>query len=95
LPWRAVDLGLNIEAADRHVIATCNFSRGPAEGNVAFIVRAVNSHDDLLAALKALRNEVIGAIGIGVADSIGHTNTRCLGDKCQDAYAAIQKAEHS
>lgn len=47
----------------------------------------------LLAALKSLRNEVLGAISIGVSDSIGHTNARCLGNRCQEAYEAIAKAE--
>ena len=54
--------------------------------------RLIAAAPDLYAALTALRNEVIGALGIGLSDSIGYTNARCLDDKCQAAFAALAKA---
>lgn len=55
--------------------------------------RLAAQRDELLAALKGLRADVVGALGIGVSESIGHTNAAVLGHWCQVAYEAIQKAE--
>jgi hypothetical protein len=49
---------------------------------------------DLLSALKALRNEAVGILGLWLeGDYIGHTNARVLRERCQQADEAIRKAE--
>lgn len=62
---------------------------------LTYALRAMEVRDELLVALKELRADVIGSLGIGVSDCIGHTNARVLGDKCQAAFEAIAKAEGS
>lgn len=47
------DLGWNLAAVIGDV------PNLPAEANAAFIVRAVNAHDDLVAALKQCRDELV------------------------------------
>jgi hypothetical protein len=47
----------------------------------------------LIEAATSLRNSVIGMIGIGISDSIGHTNTKVLGDHCQAVFAALAQAD--
>jgi hypothetical protein len=48
---------------------------------------------DLLSALKALRNEVVGVLGLQIDGCIGRANVRCLRERCQQADEAIRKAE--
>lgn len=57
-PW---EVGEDVGQAERCIvtaecrdICTCETGFGDAEANAAFIVRVVNCHDDLLAALRAL-----------------------------------------
>ena len=47
----------------------------------------------LLSALKKLRNEIAGALSIGLSDCIGNTNAACLRLRIKDADEAIAKAE--
>jgi hypothetical protein len=82
-----------------HWIAECDAGCDFGDDREEVLGRNVaNAHliaaaPDLLAALKALRADVVGALGIGVSDSIGHTNAKVLGHWCQVAFEAIAKAE--
>ena len=60
LPWRTVPSWNDIYAADGRSIADVDGS-----ANAEFIVRCVNSHDDLLAALKWLAGDMDRAGGDG------------------------------
>lgn len=68
----------DVESREGRVCECRPFGSDRADANARLIAAA----PDLLEALKSLRNEVIGAIGIGVSDSIGHTNAKCLGERC-------------
>lgn len=51
---------------------------------------------DLLAALKSLRNEVVGQLGIAreqIRAAISTTNLRCLERRAEEAESAIARAE--
>jgi hypothetical protein len=100
LPWEY----RRDEEEDRHYIATGVFcivhdvhgtritnNRGQEEreANARFIVRAVNSHDELLAALKELRCW----IGQGKSAVTAGAKCECLSDALEKADAAIREAE--
>ena len=73
------------------VLTTCAYSdaagRELAEANAEFIVRCVNSHHDLLEALKAPLED--DAINLWVGGNPNHINR-----VVEQGLAAIAKAEH-
>ena len=93
LPWK--QRALRLEDGARNVIAHCIITRWEgltpkpqvAEANAAFIIRAVNCHEELLSTLRLLvgylRNTEHWPIK---ADHLGYL---------QSGDAAIQKAERS
>ena len=89
LPWFAFEgecTGDPCIGCETGTIAVCEGNEGEAEANAEFIVKAVNSHDDLLDACK----EVVGVLGrlpsVDPLISDAHT-------ACKRARAAIAKAE--
>ena len=63
-PEDSQENGINIMSAEGYYIAGVigGFSDGVQEANAAFIVRACNAHDELVAALRAyVENDDIGA----------------------------------
>ena len=61
-PWRVGPNGHSIYANDADLVCTSNSFGGriEMEDNAAFIVRACNSHDDLVAALAGMMPENTG-----------------------------------
>lgn len=96
-PWfpGADHKSFNSLEADSSVYPTVTKGNGEIIARLKYVrdAKVMAASLDLLDALKKLRNEVLGAIGIGISDSIGHTNAKVLGDRCQEAFAAIEKAE--
>src|SRR3972149_5061086 len=97
-PWRVhliagVGSPIAIKDAKGYIVATVpSDNRLPVEANAAFIVRAVNNHESLLAALR----------GTGAAyhrqlcpDKYGESFTDCPYSRCQSNAAAIAAAEAS
>lgn len=70
---------------------------GEARANAEFIVRAVNTHDALVDALRRLRNEVsaLMAFQAGIREVAGHTNVSVLLRRVSEADAALTSAEKS
>lgn len=66
-----------------------------AKANAAFIVKAVNSYEPMLDALKKLTAEMVGIGGFGpeIRELVGNTNWAVLTQRVQEARAAIAKAE--
>lgn len=86
LPWHVAEASsggffVDVRGDDSRLLAIAAKTgiRGEAEANAAFIVRAVNAHDDLVAALTQARREY-GAFG------------RLSGEALVQMDAAIAKA---
>ena len=102
LPWvQPIASGYyRIVADDRAVVAVVIGDGevgglGPiAKANAEFIVRAVNHRDELIAALKRLRNEVSGVVGLyDLRDVVGDTNMSVLIQRLAEADTALAEAE--
>jgi hypothetical protein len=65
------------------------------DANAEFIVRAVNSYDDMLAALVSLTNSADGLSfrEEAIRAVVGNTNWRVLREHIEQARAAISRAE--
>jgi hypothetical protein len=68
------------------------------QANAEFIERACNSHDDLVAALHSLTNEVFGiwtAFECEIRQAAGNTNYRLVSCLIEQARASLGKATKS
>lgn len=86
-PWDRIEIE-TCEPGGGTVVATVNKMISAGSANAAFIVRAVNSHDDLLAALKACLDWHIELVNSGDAGFWNAEDDDCV----KQARAAISKA---
>lgn len=93
------DIYANSENGEELIAIACDLDDGGAmtdEANARFIVRACNSHEELLAALKRLTAEIAGMIDIEEPELrrlLGNTNFACIQQRFLEAREAIAKAE--
>ena len=94
LPWRCKSTGRDGKPSDTHIVTDSRdvavaCIRGDTDhewqANIELILRAVNSHDDLLAACKALRDII--------HDDLTHARQHDHAKAIDAADAAIASAE--
>lgn len=94
-PWRIDESGWIVDASGENVTGVYDFD--VVIGDLAFIVRCVNSHDALVAALRSLRNEANGLIGFvgdkNLREVVGTANANCIRRRLDEADAVLAQAE--
>lgn len=87
-PWRLDNPESTLViGSNERIIADCDHPQLPdteIEANAAFIVRAVNCHDDLVSALKNVM-----AMVIGEAPSLAREN--CTWERAEAALAKVEQ----
>lgn len=84
----------DVESRDGRICECMPLMSPRAAANAELIVRAVNAHDDLLAALKALRSVTSRlAISVVLGHAVGSEIERAVNEAHDAATAAIAKAE--
>ena len=91
-PWRMIELVKNrVCVADSNLMVICSGKVSQAD-EFNLIVRAVNSHDALVLALRKLCNEVEGCAEMA-RECIGNTNASVLLLRLNEARDALALAE--
>jgi hypothetical protein len=75
-PWKRGTDGLIYDANNEYVTDTCGTSLPEGEANQKLIIRAVNSHDELLAACKQMIEAMAADSQTEFEDNVGRATTR-------------------
>lgn len=83
------------ETLDR-LEAKCNATILALHHEAADIDKLLDQREDLIDALKSLRNDVAGLLGMcepAIRVAAGHTNVNCIHRRLQEADMALARAE--